>query len=219
MEVIPAVRAGFLVPLAVGTALQVVLLFVLSEFSAEVFAWTFRSPLTAATMGAGYCGGLAMLICATRSRYWVDVRVSYASALLLVALMLLVAVAYQRDTHLAAGLMNAWFFVLAQALAVIVGLVLLAGQLRAPGTASPSHQPRLVVNVLPIAVVAATGIGVGSSPLTGSSSMITAGSPSRAAAMPSRCPMPSENPPTRLPATAVSPARSITSSTRRRGSP
>ena len=37
--------------------------------------------------------------------------------------------------------------------------------------------------------------------------------------MPSRWPMPSEKAPTRLPATLVSPASSMTSSTRRRGMP
>ena len=38
----------------------------------------------------------------------------------------------------------------------------------------------------------------GSSPLTGSSRISVRGSPSRAEAMPSRWPMPSEKPPTRL---------------------
>ena len=42
----------------------------------------------------------------------------------------------------------------------------------------------------------------GSRPLTGSSNISTRGSPSSAAAMPSRCLMPSENPPTRLPGDA-----------------
>ena len=55
----------------------------------------------------------------------------------------------------------------------------------------------------------------GSRPLTGSSRMSVCGSPSSAAAMPSRCPMPSENPPARLPATAARPTISMTSSTRR----
>ena len=57
----------------------------------------------------------------------------------------------------------------------------------------------------------------GSSPLTGSSKRSTPGSPSRAAAMPRRCPMPSEKVPDRLVATVCSPTSSSTSSTRRRG--
>ena len=44
-----------------------------------------------------------------------------------------------------------------------------------------------------------------------------AGSPSSAAAIPRRCPMPREKPPTRLRATLCSPTRSITSTTRQVG--
>ncbi len=56
----------------------------------------------------------------------------------------------------------------------------------------------------------------GSRPLTGSSRTTTGGSPSSAAAMPSRWPMPRENLPTRWPATASRPTRPSTSSTRAR---
>ena len=59
----------------------------------------------------------------------------------------------------------------------------------------------------------------GSSPLTGSSRSSTGGSPSMAAAMPTRWLMPSEYPPVRLCATGVSPTSASTSSTRRRDRP
>ena len=55
----------------------------------------------------------------------------------------------------------------------------------------------------------------GSSPLMGSSRIKMAGSPRRAEASPRRCPIPSENPPARLAATAVRPTMSRTRSTRR----
>ena len=51
----------------------------------------------------------------------------------------------------------------------------------------------------------------------GSSKSRTPGSPSRAVAIPSRCPMPSEYLPARWWATSVSPTMSRTSSTRARG--
>ena len=57
----------------------------------------------------------------------------------------------------------------------------------------------------------------GSRPLTGSSSISTGGSPSMAAAIPSRCVMPSENPPVRLLATSRRPTISSTSSARLAG--
>ena len=52
-----------------------------------------------------------------------------------------------------------------------------------PCPASPRRNPR--IHTIPS----------GSIPLNGSSSISTGGSPSSAAAMPSRCRMPSENPP------------------------
>ncbi len=55
----------------------------------------------------------------------------------------------------------------------------------------------------------------GSNPLTGSSRISVLGSPSRAAAKPSRCPMPREKEPTRASATLSSPVMPMTSLTRR----
>ena len=54
----------------------------------------------------------------------------------------------------------------------------------------------------------------GSSPFTGSSNISTDGSPSSAAAMPSRCFMPREKPRTRLPATLSKPVIPSASATR-----
>ncbi len=59
----------------------------------------------------------------------------------------------------------------------------------------------------------------GSRPLTSSSSMRTGGSPSRAAAIPRRCPMPREKPPARRRAALSSPTRSSTSAARARPIP
>ncbi|SCE18736.1 hypothetical protein GA0115243_108160 [Streptomyces sp. ScaeMP-e83] len=59
----------------------------------------------------------------------------------------------------------------------------------------------------------------GSRPLTGSSKSSTCGSPSSAAAIPSRCPMPREKPLERRLATSWRPTTPSTSSTRRAGIP
>src|SRR5262245_2085343 len=81
--VLPALRGGFLIPLALCAGYQAVVLFVFSGPSAMWFAWTFTSGLSAATMGAGYVAGLAMLVSALRLRRWVDVRLAYGSTLIL----------------------------------------------------------------------------------------------------------------------------------------
>ncbi|GAA4594663.1 hypothetical protein BJY16_001388 [Actinoplanes octamycinicus] len=161
-DVTPAIRAGFLIPLTLCAGLQVLLLFVLGG---RGFAWTFHSPLSAATMGAGYCGGLAMLVCSLRLRRWVDVRVAYLSTLLLMILMLLVTLRYAGRTHLGGGDLiafgNAWGWLIVHLLAPVVGVILLVLQLRAPGQNPPREFPRLWLTVLPIAVVALIGTGVG----------------------------------------------------------
>ncbi|MFI5893068.1 hypothetical protein ACIA5D_23460 [Actinoplanes sp. NPDC051513] len=157
-----AARGGFLLPLAFCAGLQVLVLFVLGG---RGFAWTFRSPLSAATMGAGYLGGLAMLVAASRLRRWVDVRVAYMSTLLLMILMLAVTLRYRGETHLGGGDIvafgYAWGWLLVHIVAVIAGVALLIGQLRAPGRPSPRAEPRVWFTVLPVALVAAIGGATG----------------------------------------------------------
>ncbi|WP_433372007.1 hypothetical protein ACQPZX_48620 [Actinoplanes sp. CA-142083] len=157
-EMTAAVRGGFILPLAYCAGLQVLVLLVLSG---QGSAWTFRSPLSAATMGAGYLGGLAMLVAAARLRRWIDVRVAYGSTLLLLVLMLAVTLRYRGDTHLGGGdivaFLYAWGWLLVHVVAVIAGVILLIGQLRAPGRPSPRTEPRHWFTVLPVALVAAIG--------------------------------------------------------------
>src|SRR6185437_10612514 len=69
-----------------------------------------------------------------------------------------------------------------------------------PSAANPRSRPR------------SQRMPSGSRPLAGSSRISTSGSASSAVARPSRCRMPSENPPIRRPAASVSPTRSRTSS-------
>jgi len=159
-----AARGRFLIPLAWCAGLQVAVLFVRIG-PADWFTWDFVSPLSAMTMGAGYLGGLAMLAAAIRLRRWVDVRVAYVSTLLLMVLLLAVTVRYRGRTHLGGGDIvafgYAWGWLLVHVAAVVVGVILLAGQLRAPGRPSRRAEPRVWFTVLPVAVVAVIGGGIG----------------------------------------------------------
>lgn len=161
-EITAAARGAFLIPLAYCAGLQVLVLFLRGGAG---FAWDFRSPLSAVTMGAGYLGGLAMLVAASRLRRWVDVRLAYATSLLLVTLMLAVTLRYRGQTHLGGGDVvafgYAWGWLLVHVAAVIAGVVLLAGQLRAPGRPSPPVEPRVWYTVLPPAIVAVAGGVIG----------------------------------------------------------
>jgi len=79
--------------------------------------------------------------------------------------MLAVTLRYRGQTHLGGGdvvaFCYAWGWLLVHVAAVVVGVVLLAGQLRAPGRPSPRAEPRVWFTVLPVAVVAVIGIGTG----------------------------------------------------------
>jgi len=161
-DITVAARGGFLIPLAWCAGLPVLVLFILSG---RGFAWDFASPLSAVTMGAGYLGGLAMLGAAIRLRRWVDVRVAYTSTLLLMVSMLAVTLRYRGQTHLGGGdvvaFCYAWGWLLVHVAAVVAGVILLVGQLRAPGRPSPRAEPRFWFTVLPVVVVAVIGWLVG----------------------------------------------------------
>ena len=94
---------------------------------------------------------------------------------------------------------------------VVGGVLQLAHQV-----AGDEHRPALA-RPAPAAGPRIQTMPSGSRPLTGSSKIRTGGSPSRAAAMPSRCCMPSENPPARRRPPSRRPTCSRTSSTRRFG--
>ncbi|WP_433299137.1 hypothetical protein ACQP2F_45390 [Actinoplanes sp. CA-030573] len=158
----PSARGGFLKPLAFGAGFAVLTLFVLGG---RPFAWDFRSPASAGAMGAGYLGGLAMLTATVRLRRWVDVRLAYGTTLLLMFLMLGVTLRHRGSTHLGGGdVMGfgyAWGWLFVHVATVIVGVVLLVGQLRAPGKPSARVEPRAWFMVLPVAVVAVIGTAIG----------------------------------------------------------
>ncbi len=51
-------------------------LFVLSEFTDRFFAWTIKSTLTAAFLGAAYWSSIPMLVVSFRERVWANARVA-----------------------------------------------------------------------------------------------------------------------------------------------
>lgn len=55
----------------IGASLQ---LFVLSAHTDEFFAWTIKTPITAALLGAGYLSSIPIVLIALRAREWQQVR-------------------------------------------------------------------------------------------------------------------------------------------------
>jgi hypothetical protein len=160
----PALRGGFLMPLAVCAGYQAAVLFLLSGQSSVWFAWTFTSKLSAATMGAGYAAGLAVLVAALRLRRWVDVRLAYISTLVLVIVMLAVTLLHIDDTHLLGGdftgVVTAWLWLAVHTAAPVIGGFLLLFQIRLSRT-TWRDEPRDWAVLAPVAVVGVIGTVVG----------------------------------------------------------
>ena len=123
--------AAFLV-LAEGTVL-----FVGSTHTARYFAWTIKSPLTAAFLGASYWAAVALELLAARQRVWARVRVAFAPVLMFTLVTFFVTLIYLDHFHLHGGALvtrvSTWFWLAVYAGVPPVMIVLGVLQLRVSG--------------------------------------------------------------------------------------
>jgi uncharacterized integral membrane protein len=116
-------------------------LFVLTEFTERLFAWTIDVPLTAAFLGAAYWSSCVMEFVASRRRRWVDARIAIPPVLIFTAVTLLVTLVHLDVFHLdVPSVMTrflTWSWLFVYAVVPPVMLVLLVRQIRAPGQDPP----------------------------------------------------------------------------------
>lgn len=124
-------------------------LFVLSEQTDTFFAWTIKSPLTAAFLGAGYWASVVLEYRASRERWWANARIAVPAVLSFTALTLLVTLIHfdppfrahlNSPNALTVAATAGWLAIYASVPVVMSGVLIL--QLRAPG-ADPSRQAAL----------------------------------------------------------------------------
>ncbi|HEX6682761.1 MAG TPA: hypothetical protein VF062_08200 [Candidatus Limnocylindrales bacterium] len=125
--VTPAVRFGFLVPLALGCGWVGVVL----TFRTQA-GWAVGSPLSAATIGACYLGGMAALAVAAEQRRWLDVRTPVLASLILLGLSVGVIWLHRNEFPIV------WFAV--HAVLLVAGLAVLVWQLN-PSRAFAKQSP------------------------------------------------------------------------------
>lgn len=112
-------------------------LFVLTESTDRLFAWTINSPLTAAFLGAAYWASCVMEFTASRRPRWADARIAIPAVLVFTGVTLVVTLIHLDLFHLdepslvTRFLTWSWLFVYAVVPPVM--LVLLVRQMRAPG--------------------------------------------------------------------------------------
>jgi len=112
-------------------------LFVLTEMTDRLFAWTISSPLTAAFLGAAYWASCAMEFTASQQRTWAAARIAVPAVLVFTGVTLVITILHIELFHLGSpsvvtGFLTwAWLFVYAVVPPVMT--LLLARQVRAKG--------------------------------------------------------------------------------------
>jgi hypothetical protein len=138
------------------TLLAVGALFVLSDNTAETFAWTIKPSITAAFLGAGYAAGFVLVALSLRDPVWAHNRVPVLTIFVFVALTLVATLIHINKMHFDddfGGLSflaraAAWFWLAVYVFVPVAMLVALFRQERAPGDdPAPEHPVPLPLRV------------------------------------------------------------------------
>jgi hypothetical protein len=152
--------AAFLV-FAVGT-----ILFLGSTHTARYFAWTIKSPLTAAFLGANYWAAVALELLAARQREWARARVAFGAVLLFTVATLVVTLIHLDRFHFHAGdfvtRLGTWLWLAIYVIVPPVMVVLGLRQLRVPGVDRPRSDPfpKLFGRAMMAEAVVLAGLGI-----------------------------------------------------------
>ncbi|HVK24447.1 MAG TPA: hypothetical protein VM677_24075 [Actinokineospora sp.] len=164
VEVSPAVRYLIFFPVTAISALVFALLTVFSGYTESLFAWPMRSPLTAATLGAGFGAAAVLLGLALRERYWVNARIAALAPPLLLGLTLIASVTQLSAFPLKGGPLVAfaasWLWMLAHVGLPFFAVIALAVQFAKRGSAPERESPlprwaRSAVDLLAVSMVLA----------------------------------------------------------------
>jgi hypothetical protein len=146
---LPATRY-LLIASTVLTGLGFGALYLLSDNTANSFAWTIKPPLTAAFLGAGYGAGLILVVLALRDGRWVHARLPLYTILVFVGLTLVPTLLHFDRLHMAEELAQtsgglaqgaAWFWLAVYIGLPVVMIPILLLQERAAGMDPPNLHP------------------------------------------------------------------------------
>ncbi|WP_436499137.1 hypothetical protein [Actinokineospora sp. HUAS TT18] len=167
VEVSPVVRVLIFFPVTAISALVFVILTLLSGYTETLFAWPMRSPLTAATLGAGFGAAAVLLGLALRERYWVNARIAALAPLLLLGLTLIASVSHLGEFPLKGGplvgFIVSWLWMLAHVGLPFLAIIAVGVQLGKRGTAPERETPlprwaRSAVDFLAVTMVLVGGL-------------------------------------------------------------
>jgi len=143
-------------------------LFLLTDHTDELFAWTIKNPLTSAFLGTFYFTALTLAALSAREAVWARARVGVAGVFVFVTLTMVATLLHLDQFHFHSteaaprGAAYLWFAI--YLVAPVAVAILWPLQLRAPGADPPREHPlpgwfRLIV-ALHSAVVLAVGVAL-----------------------------------------------------------
>lgn len=142
-------------------------LFVLSEYTNEFFAWTIKSPLTAAFLGACYWSAIPLTLNSFRAKLWANARIAIPGVWVFAVLTTFATFLQWDKFHWSSPLLTAQFAFLAWLVVYItfpiVLLSLWLAQMRAPGgePARISLMPLWFRALLAVQAMVMLGVGCG----------------------------------------------------------
>jgi len=120
-------------------------LFVFTEATEKLFAWTIKTPLTAAFLGAAYWASFTMEFMAARQRWWASARVAVPAVLVFTAITFVISVVHIDLFHVNAPdsvtRFLTWGWLCVYAVVPPAMLIILLRQIRTPGIDPPREQP------------------------------------------------------------------------------
>lgn len=138
-----------------------VFLFVLSESTDRLFAWTINPPLTAAFLGANYWAAFFLAFLSMRERVWANARLTYCVSIVFITLTMVATLLHLDKFHFDNA--NGWLWTIVYVGVPPLLLVLLVGQFRLPG-GDPPRRSSIEGWLLPLMVVQfVVALGVGAS--------------------------------------------------------
>jgi hypothetical protein len=117
---------------------------ILTEHTDTYFAWTIKSFLTAAFLGAAYWSSGVLELLAAREHVWVRARTSIPGVLVFTTLTLIATLLHLDKFHLNSSnpltLIGTWVWLIVYAVVPPLLMVILVRQLRAPGEDPPRQR-------------------------------------------------------------------------------
>lgn len=125
-------------------------LFLFTEQTDRLFAWTIQSSLTAAFLGAAYWASCVLEVMAGRERWWANARTAVPAVILFTSLTLIVTLIHADRFHFGAPELitraGTWFWAAVYLLVPIIMAVIAIRQRATPGGDPPTqaHLPSWV---------------------------------------------------------------------------